>query len=135
MKRLESLFALLFLSFFLNVLFFLGLSKWLILVLVYCIQRQKWQPLDSYSAPKASLKLTPPNPSPPPFFINDFLGNLGLLFHSSAFGSYYSIDDPLTNVTVVFEYSPVLSILTSMDYCYCLCYNAHLCHCKSCNCF
>lgn len=59
----------------------------------------------------------------------------GLLFYSSAFGSYYSIDDPLTNVTVVFEYSPVLSILTSMDYCYCLCYNAHLCHCKSCNCF
>ena len=70
---------------------------------------------------KSLTKAHTPQPLPPPLFINDFLGNLGLLFYSSAFGSYYSIHDPLTNVTVVFEYSPVLSILTSMDYCYCLC--------------
>ena len=42
-------------------------------------RKKKWHPLDFYLASEASLK-------PPLFTIKHFLGNLGLPFHTSAFG-------------------------------------------------
>lgn len=70
-----------------------------------CIQKKKkWHPLDFYLASKASLK-------PPLFAIKHFLGNLGLPFHTSAFGPY-SLYDPLPNVTLAFEYFSVLLFYT-----------------------
>ena len=67
-------------------------------------KEKKWHPLDFYLASKASLK-------PPPFAIKHFLGNLGLPFHTSAFGPY-SLYDPLPNVTLAFEYFSVLFFYT-----------------------
>ena len=52
-----------------------------------------------------------------PFFfsIKNFMGNTGLPFYTSGFGSFSIDDDTLTNITVVFEYFPVVSILSCID--------------------
>ena len=43
------------------------------------------------------------------------MGNTGLPFYTGGFGSLSVDDDTLTNVTVVFEYFPVVSILSCID--------------------
>ena len=46
------------------------------------------------------------------------MGNTGLPFYTSGFGSFSIDDDTLnnvTNITVVFEYFLVVSILSCMD--------------------
>ena len=52
-----------------------------------------------------------------PFFfsIKNFMGNTGLPFYTSGFGSFSIDDDTLTNVIVAFEYFPVISILCCID--------------------
>ena len=63
-------------------------------------KEKQMAPFGFLLASKASLK-------PPLFAIKHFLGNLGLPFHTSAFGPY-SLYDPLPNVTLAFEYFSVL---------------------------
>ena len=43
------------------------------------------------------------------------MGNTGLPFYTSGFGSFSIDDDTLTNATVVFEYFLVVSILSCID--------------------
>ena len=43
------------------------------------------------------------------------MGNTGLPFYTSGVGSFSTDDDTLTNVTVVFEYFLVGSILSCID--------------------
>ena len=49
------------------------------------------------------------------FSIKNFMGNTGLPFYTSGFGSFSIDDNTLANVTVVFEYFPVVSILSCID--------------------
>ena len=44
------------------------------------------------------------------------MGNTGLPFYTSGFYSFSIDDDTLTNVIVVFEYFPVISILYCIDF-------------------
>ena len=69
-----------------------------------CIQKKKkMAPFGFLLSFKSLIK-------PPLFAIKHFLGNLGLPFHTSAFGPY-SLYDPLPNVTLAFEYFSVLFFL------------------------
>ena len=43
------------------------------------------------------------------------MGNTGLPFYTSGFGSFSIDDNTLANVIVVFEYFPVVSILSCID--------------------
>ena len=49
------------------------------------------------------------------FSIKNFMGNTRLPFYTSGFGSFSIDDNTLANVIVVFEYFPVVSILSCID--------------------